>query len=94
MKKEQAFELVECFKKQAHSSSHYYDIYHGEVEPMVHHIIYESDDPDAIFIAAIFFENFNFLDNDEYIVEITIGQKFYQLFDFNAGLELIKTIKY
>jgi hypothetical protein len=94
MKKEQAFELVELFKKQAHLPSHNYDVYRGEIEPIVHHIIYESEDPNAKFIASIVFENFNFSDDDEYIVDITIGQKMYQLFNFKTATQLIKTIKY
>lgn len=94
MKKEQAFELVECFKKQAHSPSHNYDVHYGEVEPTVHHIIYESEDSNAKFVADIYFENDIFSNDEEYIVEMIIGEKLYQLFDFNAAFELIKTIKY
>lgn len=92
MKKEQAFEALDCFKKQALSISHVYDVYHGEKEVIVHQIIYESNDPTAKFIASIYFEDI--FSDEEYIVDITIGQKTYQLFDFDTCVYLIRSIKY
>jgi hypothetical protein len=92
MTKEQAFEALNTFCKQAHFASHVYDVYHGDKLFQVHFIIYDSDKPDAKFVAQIIFDNF-FVE-EEYLLELWIRNKMYQLFDFNACSDLIKTINY
>lgn len=91
MEKNKAFQLLEEFKKIAKLPTHLYDVYHGEVEPVVLWFLYKDESEDANAIASIRFENVYF--DEEYIVEIVIGEKLYQMFDYEASLALIKSIK-
>lgn len=92
MEKSEAFQLLEAFKKVAKRPSHLYDVYHGETEPIVLWFLYQSDEDIAQSIASICFENVH--SEEQYIVDIIIGEKLYQMFDYESCLSLIKSIKY
>jgi hypothetical protein len=92
MEKNRAFEILEEFKKIAKLPTHLYDAYHGEVEPVVLWFLYEDEGNDAKTVASVRFENVFF--NEEYIVEVVIRGKLYQMFDYESCLSLIKSIKY
>ena len=92
MTREQAFELLNTFCEQAHFTSHIYDVYHGEKLQQVHFIIYDSDKAGAKFVAQLSFDDM--FTDEPYIVELWIRNKLYQLFDFDACSDLIKTIDY
>lgn len=93
MTKEQAFEALNTFCKQAKFASHLYDVYHGEKLWKVHFIIYDGEKPDAKNVAQICFDD-DVAEGEEYIIEVWVRGKMYQLFDFNACSDLIKTINY
>lgn len=102
MKRNEAFELLELFKTKANDITHLYDVYHdkelnelvtGEREVNVHvWFIYKDETDNSPEIAFIRFEDWFY--DEEYIVEIRIRGKFYQVIDYKCGFDLINTIKY
>ena len=92
MTRNEAFKVLELFKSKAKVENDLYDAYHGKKEPIVLWFIYNGPEDTAEHVAVIRFEDI--FPDEQYLVEIMINQKLFQLFDFKAATELVDSIQY
>lgn len=92
MTKAQAFEVLELFKTKANESSHLHDAYHGDTTGMILWFIFNGKGENSKRVASIGFEDM--FPDEEYVIDIIINKKLYQLLDFQTCSELVDSIKY
>jgi hypothetical protein len=92
MTRNEALELLEVFKTRANEPYHLYDVYHGKPDGVHLWFIYPTRRDDVNAVASFRFEDV--FHDEEYAVEVLVGQRFYQFVDAQACRDLLDTITY